>query len=335
MATLRICPMMLLVFVTQLITPSLKGADKLLVLAPEADAFQEILLTIKSEIDGDFELKYIKVDRSSLLNATTYREVEAYLENEKPKAIILMDNPAVDLYRHYQRSNPRDIYPRSIVCMALFVEEIIKDLKNVIGIPHQVPIVKSLTQLRGKLEVSDSIDRIGVIYRDRYASFYQRQARNCARENIKLVGYAIPEKNMKGKKRASYYRNQLKEGLDSLIKREKVDAIWVINDNELVNATMIEEVWSKKLKGKRLWVIVGVNGFIQQGFGNFAVLPDRNEIGLQVVDLLYDFDHGNEENINQVEEPRSSITHLKVKYAKKYLGFIDEKKGEIDFLIYD
>ena len=210
--------------------------------------------------------------------------------------------------------------------MALFIENNLQSLTNVAGIRYEVPAVTSFTSLRNLIK--KPVNRIGVIYRHSVAPFIERQNRLCQREKLTLIGYELPD-------RETNLKRSLRRALNHLILKEKVDALWVLNDSALLNLTAVRDVWVPKLRRFRKPVIVGVRPLIEDWeLGNFAVLPDHQGLGKQVSELVYDMTSEDWQGENPIViDPTSSFSILKVKYAERYLDLVKDRLGQVDVLL--
>ncbi len=321
---------------------------RLLAVGPAGDNFGQAFESMTEEISGDFELSYGVITNakgSARKKRREYKKFIAYLEELEPSMLVLMDNFSVDLYYQYQKEfKGKRPFPPAIVAMALIVKEAIQRLENTVGISYEIPASISLRDLRSV--ISMPLERVGVIYREEFSDFFEEQKRHCRREKIELVGYSIQSAKRRsdsgqtpGLKRVKSRRRQISEGLQHLIEKERVDALWVMNDNALLSKFLIENVWVPRLSEFRKPVVVGVRGLLMvEGFGNFAELPDHYEIGNWISDLALEI-RDNEWalpeslRLNRVRQPVSAEKVILIKFARRHLGFKEEQLGEIDHVL--
>ncbi len=286
--------------------------EKLLILGPQSGGFKTVSAVISREVNSRFE-----VVNQEIKGQTKYAIFEESLNRQQPAFIILMDNRSIEYYRHYQVMNPsKRPFPPSVACMALFIPEATKDIENALGISYELPPVVMLTQLRHK--ILQPIERVGVIYRDSYTPFIKRHEPYCLKEEIELISYVLPNNPAK-------LEQGIRSGLKYLMKKAKVDAIWVLNDSKLLQQKYVDRIWIPKLKYYKKPVVVSIEKLSQEGsFGNFAVFPDHDEIGHQVVDMIFNHLGEKRPTGSRVEEPRSVITFFDRDFARKYLGLVEE-----------
>lgn len=124
---------------------------------------------------------------------------------------------------------------------------------------------------------------------------------------IELVTYYLPGKNL---------RRELDQGLKELIRKEKVQALWLLNDNVLYEKA--PDVWDHRLEKFLKPRYASVEKLVVNGFGNFGYTPDHSEIGEQIVDFIFELMEGNQPR-NRIEEPKSGSKMINVKAGKPTL----------------
>jgi hypothetical protein len=239
-----------------------------------------------------------------------------------PQAIVLMDNRSVNAYRE-ARTLLGDTTTPVVALMGVRIDLAITQMGNVVGVNYEIPAVTSMVNLRSVLP--SPLRRIGVVYRASWGDFFQRQAEFCAPESLQLVGRSIPDE---GDPAAS-----LRKALEELLVQEKVDVLWILNDNLFLNAKIIQSVWMPMVKKAKVLSVVGVEPLVNPAldFGSFAVLPDHYALGSQVAGLLQEI----QEMSWKVEDPRadqplSVVKILNAKQVKNRSGLRGDKLGEID-----
>ena len=303
-----------------------RSAEKrpLLIFGPDGPNFEKVINVIRQELQDEIKIEFRKVDRiDSNVDATAeFRRFESHLNEINPRLLVLMDNTAIELYRNYQEQyrNKKE-FPPAIMCMALFVQDSIKGIENSYGINYEVPLVKGLPLFRDILGLP--VERVGVVYREEYKDFIERQKEQLKTiEEIELVTFYLDGKNL---------RRELDKGLKQLVRKDKVEALWLLNDNVLYEEA--GDVWARRLRNFQKPRYASVAKLVQNGFGNFGYTPDHDEIGEQIVDFIFDLLDGVEPR-NRVEEPKSGSKMINVDAGEAYLKVPREKMNEIDIRIY-
>ena len=298
---------------------------KLLILSPEGPQFDQAIEGIRNELVDEFQIKLIPVAEIR----TSYHQFDREMRRNPPDLVVLLDNRAIQIYRAYRATHgDKQTFPPAIASMAVLLEESIKGLPNTIGISYDVPAVTSLTNLRDLIGVP--LQRIGVIHRTEFQDFVDRQKALCLEERLELVTYPLDKVDRS-------ISRDLNKGLRHLIRKENIDALWILNDNTLLNQSLVEDVWLTRLWRFKKPVVVGVPNIYHEKLGNFAVYPDNYGIGIQVADLALDV-KANQWRIppssqdNPVKDPVSIKKHLRLGFAKKHFQLKEDKLGEIDII---
>ncbi|MEO1335311.1 MAG: hypothetical protein AAFV29_06690, partial [Myxococcota bacterium] len=121
---------------------------------------------------------------------------------------------------------------------------------------------------------------------------------------------------------------EIQRGLSEL-NAANVDAIWVLNDNPLLDNRTVRQGWIPELARDWAPVVVNVSSLVSAdfNFGTFAVVPDHRDLGLQTANLLLDLASRDwRVDERRVELPVSVQTILAVNVAKRRLRL---NKGEL------
>jgi putative ABC transport system substrate-binding protein len=130
--------------------------------------------------------------------------------------------------------------------------------------------------------INAPVRKVGVVYRTPFADFVAEQRRLASREGIDLVGSEVSEDPS---------RSDISAALKSLVDRERVDAVWVLNDEALLSPQMLSSVWlSSSNPRHRMPVIVGAPNLVtkENPVGTFAIMPDDVALGIQTANLIFD-----------------------------------------------
>jgi len=261
--------------------------NKIMVVHPEGSAFSDVIEGIKAELD---EEEFVV--ESYLLKKLSSAKLKDEFNVLKPALIILMDNKSVTLYKKSGLNNKIPV----LAMMGVNISSTIKDIPNSGAINYEIPIVTSLVNLRTTM--NRSVTKVGVISRNNMKDFIKENKKYCKSEKIKLIHINI--KSNDDKKIKKY----ISKGLDILIDKKAVDAIWIPNDIKLLSAELIKKTWSPKLKSSKIPAVVGIEKLLTTSlnFGTFAVLPDHYSLGSQagqaIIDVI-DNDGEFEEDFNE------------------------------------
>ena len=163
-----------------------------------------------------------------------------------------------------------------------------------------------------------------MIYRDVFEDFINEQKTMAAQEQIELVTRQLTTQDVK---------SSLKKTVKSLVNGDDVDAIWILNDNVLLNRRALLKSWLPALKRNKKPVLVNVQSLVSPKFrfGSFAVLPDHTALGVQAANILFELQE-NEWQVGdkELEEPVAVEKVLLVPFAQKYLTLKDNALDQID-----
>lgn len=289
------------------------SADIVVALHPAGDDFNQALQGVRANLGDEVGVQSIVMKKGD-----EWSEVKGAVLKLNPQLFVLMDNQAIKIYKQYRdEAKKAGKVPLSAVAlMALQLDKVTEGM-DMAGISYEIPVVTSVVNLRAVS--SKPIRSVGVIYRKGWEGFVQMNASFCQTEKVGLVGYSVPDDE-------SDYAGDLQKGLKNLIGEKKVDAIWVLNDNKLLNNQTIVKAWIPGLSSSSVPVIVGVETLIQTKFnlGTFAVLPDHAGLGGQVANMIFEIKDNNWKVENrQIDQPLSVIKMLNSTLARKK-GFLRE-----------
>jgi len=256
------------------LSSSARAGDPILVLRPGTVDFAAALAGTRDELGDECDITELIVKNDTPLD--TFKR--AY-QQVRPRLIVLMEGKSVNLYRRFQESNPvGTTYPPTIVFMTSYARQRIKSLTNATGITYEIQAIQAISKLRELLD--RPISRVGTLYTSNLKDFFKDQQQSCKNEEIELIGILIPS----GRK----VERDIKNGLQKLLKDEKVDAIWVINDDNILMKDHLNWSWIPLLRKYKVPVVVGVERLAEDGVGlaPFAVVPDHVEMGAQVGGMI-------------------------------------------------
>jgi hypothetical protein len=253
-------------------TPKAAGAPKVVVFMPRTPQSMEVWAGLRDELASDFALVAVEVH-----GRDSVAVLEEGLRRHQPSAIVLMNNPTLSAYRELQQRAKVKKFPPSVVVMTSFLVRRPR-LVATTGISYEVPLITVVTNMR-KL-IAKPINRIGIVMRPNLRGFVQHQVALAARERI---GAVLEE--VSAQPNAAEIKRALR------IVKQHADALWVLNDDQLLTPRLITEGWLPGMN-ERPWVpaIVGAAPLVAPGtnFGTFAVLPDHTALGAQAANMILD-----------------------------------------------
>jgi len=313
---------LVLILMTCCISDAVYAKDSLLIIRLDDIALREAVDGIRSQIRQDFLIAEMIVNAD-----TDSNEVALKMKEVSPKLVVLMDNASISLYKKFRKGIPdsSETVP-SVSIMATFMDLVIRDMKNATGIFYEVPVVTSVVNLRSVMP-SVPLKKIGVAHREFMEQSVITNREYCRRESIELVSQPISEE--------SNPESDLKKAL-KLLRDQNIDALWVPNDNKIVNASLLKSVWIPFAGQFRKPIIVGVEVLVQPKFrfGTFAVIPDPFELGVQAAEVIYDIRDNNwSAEGREIEPPRSVYKFINMEQSQRLFRIDKEKLGNVDKIL--
>jgi ABC-type uncharacterized transport system substrate-binding protein len=298
------------------ISPSF-AEEHALVIRGKTVTFEEVLKGIRDDIEGEVSLVEMVISDNS-----SDHDIAKMLNQYSPRLIILMGNKAVNLYIDFQENNSKMKFPPAIAMAALFIDEFSSKLKNFTAIRYEIPAVTSAVAMRNVL--NKPIKKIGVIYRSWMKKLIEENKRYCLAEGIELIGIELPNK-------ITHVSSTVKNALKTL--NNKVDAIWILNDNSLLTRDALKKAWLPSRQRSKLPAIVGIKQFITKiPIGSFAIIPDNYGLGAQAAGIIFEIieNHWTLENTN-ILQPVSVKKYMNtVRLDIKGIGYQIDMLNQIE-----
>jgi hypothetical protein len=293
-----------------------KSAATVLVFMPDTPQSQEVWRGLRDEIGEEFKLVSVDVkDRNSV------KVLRTAIERHRPQAVVLMNNPTLAAYRDYQTQYQGEKFPPAFVVMTSFLSQQ-SPLISTTGVSYEVPLITVVTNLRKVVDTP--VDRVGIVARAGLRRFIQDQADLAKKEKITAVVEEVGENPNAA---------EIKRAIRSV--KNRADALWVLNDNQLLTPRLISDGWVPGMN-ERPWipVIVGAAPLVSPGanFGTFALIPDHPSLGAQVANMIFDL-ADNDWTLSSemsVQIPVSTISTMDLVQAHERLALRDDALQKVD-----
>ena len=295
------------------------SGPRLLVLMPESPIALQALQGLQDELQGDYSLVVRYVSRGALP-----AEIAQAVSDVRPRAVIVMNNPTVRLYRSFQASNPNARRLPVIALLTSFLKQSSAGVDNLTGVIYEVPLVTSLVNLRDLLD--QPLERVGVVHRKNFTSFLREQQELARAEGFRLVPIEVSGADA----------NELRRAVSRLRTQDKVDTIWILNDNGLLNRRMVRRGWLPALQANQTPVLVNAGSLLSRrvSFGTFAVLPDHRALGAQAANLISIIaERGWQSSGIGLEYPLTVEKVLDIEFARRNLALREQRLATIDRLV--
>ncbi|MBD3418758.1 MAG: TonB-dependent receptor plug domain-containing protein [Chitinivibrionales bacterium] len=292
-----------------------------LTLRPPGESFRQVSQGIRNEVEEEFIVHEILLNRKR-----TAHSIFSRIDTINPDAVVAMDNEAIDLFRTFEQQHPADTIA-AIACMGVDIPSAIDGLRNATGVSYEIPIVTALVNLR--LILQRPVSRIGILHRPFLQKFIEENRPYCERENFMLITRQLPAA-------AKLTPRLLKTELLAFINRNRLDALWIPNDNKLLTPDRIKNAWAPVVQSTNIPAVAGVSVLVNPGVGvgAFAVLPDHKALGSQIAQVIYEgLDNGWQYAGRSVEPPLSVKKHLNFAMAEKTGGLRPNAQAGVDTVL--
>ena len=294
------------------------GAQTILIAMPTLGEFVDVRRGLVTEVQKNFNVTTIAVTPE-----TTAAQLGNAIDRTAPACVVLMNNSTFTLFKQYKESKGSAPVPPAVIVMASFIDRLRAALPHSTGIAYEVPGVTMIRNLR--TIITAPVRKVGVIYRPVFRDFIEKQKELAAPEQIEIVAVEVPKDVSAG---------DLHAAITALAEKQKVDALWMLNDNGLIrDGRFLDESWRAALKDVKLPVIVGLPNLIDplSPLGTMAVVPDHETLGLQTANLIFDVaDDGWRVEDHAIELPLSVKTIVDIKQARESFGLQPDALRHID-----
>jgi hypothetical protein len=252
-------------------------AKNIMIMRGDTQKFENFSEVLQKELSSDYSLSEFVTDKSS-----TLKDLKKKIRKNKPNLVILIDNKSIVLFNKFNKSNKKKI--PGVAALALNLKQVLKGNKNVSGIAFEVPPVTTVVNYQ-KL-TGAKIKNLLVFYRQsKYNLLIKDSKKHFAKIGIKLVAINV-EKNGTEKEDVSSFLNN---NLEKEVNNKKIDAIWVITDNYLINKETFNKSWIPVARKTSKSFLCGVEKFAtpQFNFCAFSTSPNLEKLAEQTSEQVY------------------------------------------------
>jgi hypothetical protein len=293
-----------------------RGLPVVSILAPEDAQLAPLIRPLRDELRDEFDV-VVHAIRTDVDSSET---IGARLAIDAPRLVVVINNSTAKLYRGWARGQAAP--PVSLILMASFADVLTRSIPNSLCIAYEIPAVTSFVGLRA---LGKPVNRVGVIYRKALESHVRAQAELARVERISFYTEELSE---------GFAMHDLKAALIRT-KEQKVDVLWLPNDNELLTRQLVTKVWLPYLDRLELPVIVGVPSLVRadHSFGTYGAIPDPEALGVQAADLVFEIrDNDYAIKGQRVRLPLSAKTYVSAPLGRRY-GVNESRLSTVDVVV--
>jgi hypothetical protein len=287
--------------------------DAVLLLTATGSIFDQARNELVNELRDEFSISMAEITAK-----TTIEDIDTlFPRHTKPKAVVLLGNNSIRLYVKYAHQRKETTESIQVVAiLALDVERAVSGIANVNAIAYETPMITALVNFRRV--TGKPIARVGVLYRKPLKGFVEKHARICWKEDMLIRGIEIGDDSLK-------HQTEISDALETLLTKEKVEALWIANDDVLLKPKLLGNAWCPALKKKKVPLIVGMESLVDPklDFGTFAAVPDPVALGEQAAEIIFNLKLDDWNHSGMTIHP--AISTYSVLNIKKVSEFVDKK----------
>jgi hypothetical protein len=252
-----------------------KQIPSILILSSKGEIYESAIFGLKEELDDDFAIKVIEHTTD-----TSIEQLDMYFNSVTPNAVVITGNQPLKLYRKYSAEIQKKFEQIPVISiLAHDTKNAISIFDNAIGITFETPIITSLVKFRAI--INKPMERVGLVYRKSLEESVNYHMVYCEKEKITLSGVLLGDK-------PGEYKKEISNALHMLVKKHKIQALWVPNDTIILKPELFKDVWLPFAAKNSTPVIVGTESLVNPDlkFGTFAVIPEPRATGEQAAGII-------------------------------------------------
>jgi len=287
-----------------------------LVLAPPVESFAPVLAALRAEASTDFDVLVRPV-----WGEEPPASIGHHVSECNPAAVVLFNNPTVLAYRRW--AIRQKTVPPALILMAAFADQLQRTVPHAVAISYETPAVTAFVGVRATF--GNPVRRAGVVARPSFSAYLRQQRSLAAVEEIELVVERVTDEPSV---------DELRRALERL-DAASVDVLWVLNDNRLLTAQLVERAWLPFVGEFDRPIVVGVPSLVRSdpSFGTYAAIPDLDALGVQAADIIFELaNHGFQITGSPVRQPWSVRVMVDKAQAMR-MGLTVRNPRRIDIIV--
>ncbi len=256
-------------------------AERVLIVSENLPDMNEVKQSLQQK------LRKHTIDDFILTQQTTYTQFLQHVQEQKPEALVLFDNKALELVRQL-RSEKDPVLARipAFATMALNLRESARDIPHVAGIIYEVPAFTILTQFRAISGMS--LENVLVFYRkSRFEDTIREATLQLEREGIHLIALNVEEAGTSEEAVDKF----IADHLERKWQQKDLQAVWILLDNIILARSNFKSIWLSKAKSLGIPFVCGMQPYVSNEIKlcAFASYPEYKDLGVQLGDQILDY----------------------------------------------
>jgi hypothetical protein len=267
-----------------LIKISIPAVEQVLIVQSRDDYFSTVTSKLESELSGSFNLVKLKKIRDT-------NEIAEIIPNLAPKAIIIFEKHAKSSslywFREYLQSHQAKFSNTAFIFVKdFFVDQSEVFMDNATGISFLPPVMLGVEKLQK--EFHKEIHSIGIIHPRSMRKMIIENGASCILEGISLTMKTVPDRNDPS------FSKAVTEALNNM-KKQNVDALWMVEDESLLQLQLVRDVWEPFIKKNGIPTIVNNEALLAApwNIGTVCIIPDPQLLSSQIAKKLHELQRDN------------------------------------------
>lgn len=253
-----------------------KQVPAILILSPKGELYESAIFGLKQELRDDCAITVIEYTTD-----TSMEQLDMYFTSVTPNAVVIAGDQPLKLYRKYTTEVRKKIVQIPVISiLAQDTKSAISVFDNAVGITFETPIITSLVSFRAVIK--RPMKHVGLVYRKLFKESVIQHTVYCEKEKIVLSGVLLGDN-------PEEYKKEISNALHILVKKNKIQALWIPNDTVILKPDLFTEVWLPFAANNLIPVIVGIESLVNPDlkFGTFAVIPEPHATGEQAAGIIF------------------------------------------------
>jgi hypothetical protein len=260
------------------------GAEQVLLVQSRDDYLLQVADNLARELSGSFDLVRFKKVRDT-------NEMAGIIPNIGPKAIVILEKHAKSGSLYWFKNYLQSHAPEFSTTAFLFVKDCFLDqsdiyMNNAAGITFLPPVILGVEKLQK--QVQKDIRTVGIIHPREMRKMIIDNSESCVLKGVSLIMKSAPDRN------SSLFLDAVTDAL-KIFKKQKVDALWIVEDESLLQLPLVRDVWEPFIAKSGIPTIVNNEAFLAApwNIGTVCIVPEPQQVSSQIAKKIRELERDN------------------------------------------
>jgi hypothetical protein len=248
-------------------------AADVVVIRPDVEDFRKLNEMVAQSLSNDYTLETALIAKS-----ISYEEFQEKIVKSGARVVVAMDNQAIRHLKHYFELNPQSKL-RGIAAMGVNLKDLIPKNKYIAGVAYEVA---GYLAVKGFKATTDTkMKSLLGIYRSSVSRILAEEAQvQLSREKIDLKLVDIEDVS----------DDALNATIERELKKIKPDAIWLMNDNKIINSRTLSTLWLNVARQQKVPIICGIQKLAKElGICVYSETPALQGIAEKISSIIFGY----------------------------------------------